>query len=60
MKAMKKNAITNTTMSATPADGSHLIEAAIAASWSKVAPFWPLKNLIAVNPVYGFEGLPFV
>ena len=59
MKAMKKNAITNTTMSATPADGSHLIEAAIAASWSKVAPFWPLKNLIAVNPVYGFEGLPF-
>lgn len=28
-------------------------------SWSKIAPFWPLKNLVAVNPLSGFEDLPF-
>ena len=28
-------------------------------SWKKIAPFWPLKNLIAVNPLAGFEDLPF-
>lgn len=27
-------------------------------SFSKIAPFWPLKNLIAVNPLQGFEDLP--
>jgi len=27
-------------------------------SWAKIAPFWPLKNLIAVNPMQGFEDLP--
>jgi len=32
---------------------------AIKASWKTIAPFWPLKNLIAVNPLQGFEGLPF-
>ena len=31
----------------------------IAKSWDLVAPFWPLKNLIAVNPLQGFEMLPF-
>ncbi|MCI5051832.1 MAG: DUF2309 domain-containing protein [Simkaniaceae bacterium] len=36
-----------------------LIEDAIASSWSKIAPFWPLRNLIAVNPIAGFEDLPF-
>lgn len=35
------------------------IEQAIEKSWSKIAPFWPLKNLIAVNPVRGFEDLTF-
>lgn len=35
------------------------IDDAIANSWSKVAPFWPLKNLIAVNPIAGFEDLKF-
>ncbi len=35
------------------------IDAAIAKSWSKIAPFWPLKNLIAVNPISGFEDLTF-
>ena len=28
-------------------------------SWSMIAPFWPLKNLIAVNPLQGLEDLPF-
>lgn len=27
-------------------------------SWGKIAPFWPLKNLIAVNPLQGLEDLP--
>lgn len=28
-------------------------------SWNTIAPFWPLKNLIAVNPLQGYEGLNF-
>jgi len=28
-------------------------------SWVKIAPFWSLKNLIAINPLKGFEDLPF-
>lgn len=35
------------------------LENAIAKSWDKIAPFWPLRNLIAVNPLSGFENLPF-
>lgn len=35
------------------------IHAAIQESWSLIAPFWPLKNLIAVNPLSGLEDLPF-
>jgi uncharacterized protein len=35
------------------------LNAAIKQSWAKIAPFWPLKNLIAVNPLAGFEHLPF-
>lgn len=27
-------------------------------SFKKIAPFWPLKNLIAINPLQGFEDLP--
>lgn len=30
----------------------------IAKSWKTIAPFWPLKNLIAVNPLAGFEDQP--
>ncbi|MCH9628065.1 MAG: hypothetical protein S4CHLAM2_17150 [Chlamydiales bacterium] len=32
---------------------------AIEAAWEKIAPFWSLENLIAVNPLQGFEDLPF-
>ena len=35
------------------------LDAAIKESWGRIAPFWPLKNLIAVNPLAGFEHLPF-
>jgi uncharacterized protein YbcC (UPF0753/DUF2309 family) len=28
-------------------------------SWKIIAPFWPLKNLIAVNPLQGLEDLSF-
>lgn len=37
----------------------HLLDTAISSSWSKIAPYWPLQNLIAVNPLAGFEHLPF-
>ncbi len=59
MKALKKKDIRQAAMTTIPANDSHSLEAAIAASWSKVAPFWPLKNLIAVNPIAGFEDLSF-
>lgn len=35
------------------------IDQLVEKSWSKIAPFWPLKNLIAVNPISGFEELTF-
>jgi uncharacterized protein YbcC (UPF0753/DUF2309 family) len=31
---------------------------AIDASWAAIAPFWPLRNLVAVNPLQGLEDLP--
>lgn len=34
------------------------IDNIIEESWRKISPFWPLKNLIAVNPLQGFEDLP--
>lgn len=33
------------------------LEEAIATSWSAIAPWWPLSNLIAVNPLAGWENL---
>ncbi len=35
------------------------VETLIQESWSKISPTWPLKNLIAVNPLAGFEDLSF-
>jgi len=37
---------------------SHSLAKAIQESWSKISPLWPLKNVIAVNPLQGFEDLP--
>ncbi len=34
-------------------------EELIANCWAKIAPSWPLKNLIAVNPLAGLEDLSF-
>lgn len=33
------------------------IQDAVKKSWARIAPFWPLKNLIAVNPLQGLEHL---
>ncbi|GLI94747.1 UPF0753 protein [Methylocystis echinoides] len=35
------------------------IEAAIAAACGKIAPLWPLKQFVAVNPFLGFANQPF-
>lgn len=34
------------------------LDEAVKESWQRIAPFWPLKNLIAVNPLQGLEDLP--
>ncbi len=34
------------------------IQSLAEASFQKIAPFWPLRNLIAVNPLQGLEDLP--
>lgn len=35
------------------------IEAAVAAACGKIAPLWPLKHFVAVNPFLGFAGQNF-
>jgi uncharacterized protein len=40
-------------------DHREILVRSVSKSWSKIAPFWPLQNLIAVNPLAGFEDLPF-
>jgi len=35
------------------------IDIEISQSWRAIAPFWPLKSLIACNPLQGFEDLSF-
>lgn len=39
--------------------GTARISDLVAQSFKTIAPFWPLKNLIAVNPLQGFEDLAF-
>jgi len=41
-----------------PTHETSSLNEAIKESWQSIAPFWPLKNLIAVNPLQGFEDLP--
>ena len=43
-----------------PAEQGDIIRLAeqVAHSFNTIAPFWPLKNLIAVNPLQGLEDLP--
>ena len=41
-----------------PQETQSALTAAIQKSWQTIAPFWPLKSLIAVNPLQGLEALP--
>jgi uncharacterized protein len=41
-----------------PVDPLSELEAFSVKAWGTIAPFWPLKHLIAVNPLQGLEGLP--
>ena len=34
------------------------LDSLIKQSWKNIAPFWPLKNIIAINPLQGLEDLP--
>jgi len=59
MQNAQKLKETDDVMTHTPTYEERTLETAIAESWTNIAPFWPLKNLIAVNPLSGFEDLPF-
>ncbi|MDO3641357.1 DUF2309 domain-containing protein [Mucilaginibacter sp. L3T2-6] len=56
---MLKEELIDEPMEISLADNPAPVNRAIEKSWSRIAPFWPLKNLIAVNPVSGFEELTF-
>jgi uncharacterized protein YbcC (UPF0753/DUF2309 family) len=43
----------------TPLNKREHIEIAITQAWKIIAPWWPLKNLIATNPLQGFEDRSF-
>lgn len=58
MKAAIKMIETQETIVTKPGDDSK-IEVLVKESWGKIAPTWPLKNLIAVNPLSGFEDMSF-
>lgn len=42
-----------------PAIGKQAIEIAISSACSRIAPLWPLKHFVAVNPFLGFAEQPF-
>ncbi len=44
---------------AAPFDEAQSVEAAIAGACGKIAPLWPLKHFVAVNPFLGFAGQSF-
>ena len=39
------------------ANSNNMLEL-IKQAFKTVAPFWPLKNLLAVNPLHGLEDMP--
>lgn len=45
--------------SATAPDGGPRLEVRIEAACARVAPLWPLKHFVAVNPFLGFTGQSF-
>jgi uncharacterized protein YbcC (UPF0753/DUF2309 family) len=46
------------TFKSTKQDQKFNLDKLIKESWKNISPFWPLKNLIAVNPLQGLEDLP--
>jgi len=42
-----------------PSPGRRAIEAAVARACNRIAPLWPLKNFVAVNPFLGFSDQTF-
>jgi uncharacterized protein YbcC (UPF0753/DUF2309 family) len=42
-----------------PSDDRSTIELAISGACKRIAPLWPLKHFVAVNPFLGFEGRTF-
>ncbi|MCB0696505.1 MAG: DUF2309 domain-containing protein [Chitinophagaceae bacterium] len=59
MNAIVKTGSMEQTTRIVSGNDSRSVDTAISNSWKKIAPFWPLKNLIAVNPAAGFEDLKF-
>jgi uncharacterized protein YbcC (UPF0753/DUF2309 family) len=59
MKSILEDEFIDETMEVSLSTSSLSIGEVVEMSWARIAPFWPLKNLIAVNPISGFEELPF-
>ena len=59
MKTMLNEGLKENPTAVLSANDRSSIDQAISRSWAKIAPFWPLKNLVAVNPAAGFEDLAF-
>jgi uncharacterized protein YbcC (UPF0753/DUF2309 family) len=55
---IRENHMLRTKLSNTQQDDC-LVYTAVKQAWQKISPWWPLKNLIAANPLQGFEDLPF-
>ncbi|MBY0407929.1 MAG: DUF2309 domain-containing protein, partial [Rickettsiales bacterium] len=53
-------ALKNTATASRPGASQHsALQDGIARGWDRIAPFWPLESLVAVNPLQGFENLAF-
>ena len=46
-------------LAAAPPDHRCELQAAVAAACGRIAPLWPLKHFVAVNPFLGFADRPF-
>ena len=49
----------NTALAAASVEYRSELRAAIAAACKRIAPLWPLKNFVAVNPFLGFTDRTF-
>ena len=52
------NAVANLARETAPS-AVHVLEPDIADACARIAPMWPLKHFVAVNPFLGFSGQPF-